>query len=112
MRETASRIVRFGGCVALWFVIVLPISPSIWALCARGWVCFAPAWTSVGEGPVACLLGFALFAPFAAVFGPLGGIEADPPSIWPEILATAILLALLITTLSLVLRRPGTSPPN
>jgi hypothetical protein len=113
MRETAARIASFGRCVAVWFVIVLPVSPSIWALCARCWVCFSPAWTSVGEEPAACLLSFAFFAPFAVIFGPLAGSEEEEsPSIWPEILLTAILLALLITTLSFVLRGRRAAPPN
>jgi hypothetical protein len=56
---------------------------------------------------------FAFSAPFVAIFGGLGGsVEDDGPSIWPEILRTAILLALLITTLSTVLRRRRASRPN
>jgi hypothetical protein len=29
MKEVASHIVRFARCVAVWFVVVLPMSPTI-----------------------------------------------------------------------------------
>jgi hypothetical protein len=98
-------VVRFARCVALWFVIVLPMSPTIWALCAKSWTCFTPAWSSVGVHPVECLAWLAFLAPFAAMFGPLAGTVEEPEDIWPDILFMARGVALLITTLRLFLRR-------
>ena len=95
MKEAALHIVRFAHCVAVWFVVVLPMSLSIWRLYAMGPACFTPAWTSVGVEPVACLLGFAFFAPFAVIFGPIAHDEEEAPSELPEVLLTAALLALL-----------------
>jgi len=56
---------------------------------------------------------FVFSTPFVAIFGGIGGsVEDDGPSIWPEILFTAILLALFIMTLSTVLSRRRESRPN
>jgi hypothetical protein len=70
-----------------------------------GPTCFTPAWTGVGEDPVICLLGFAAVAPFAVVFGPLGHEEELPPSEIPYVLLTAVILAVIFTTFSLILRK-------
>jgi organic hydroperoxide reductase OsmC/OhrA len=54
----------------------------------------------------------AYIAPFAVIFGPITHDEEEPPSLWPEVLLTAALLSLFITTLSVVLRRRKATPPS
>ena len=101
-RSFLFRAARWGRCVALWFILVLPLSPSIWRLYTMGPTCFTPAWA--GTGMLNCLTGFALFAPFAVIFGPLGHDEDLAPSELPEVLGTALFLALVLTGLSFILR--------
>jgi hypothetical protein len=96
MSILASYIARLGRCIALWFLIVLPLSPSIWALCAIGPTCFDPLWTAQGEHPAECLAGLDLLAPFAAMFGSLAHDGEEPLSKLPEVLLTAFILAVLI----------------
>ncbi|MBI2739652.1 MAG: hypothetical protein HYX38_24280 [Rhodospirillales bacterium] len=108
MKEVVSRLARFTRCLTIWFMVVLPISPSIWRLYAMGPGCFTPAWTLVKE-PTECLLGFAVVAPFAVIFGPIAHSEEETPSELPEVFLVAALLALSITTLSLVWRRARVS---
>jgi len=105
MRGVVSHIASWGRCVVLWFIIMLPLSPTVWRLYAMGPTCFTPAWAGVGVQPAACLIGFAAAAPFAVIFGPLGHDEEEAPSELPEVLLTALLLAILITTLSLIIRK-------
>jgi hypothetical protein len=100
VRVVWLHISRWGRCVALWFVIVMPLSPSIWRLYAMGPTCFTPAWTAEGANPADCLAGFALLAPFAVIFGPLDHDEEDTPSELPEVVFTAFLLAILVTAVS------------
>jgi hypothetical protein len=102
MKVTWMHIARSGRCIA--FAIALPVSPSIWALCAVGPTCFQSAWTAQGENPLECLAIVAAVAPFAAMFGPIAHDEEEPPSMLPEVLLTAFLLAILITILSALIR--------
>jgi hypothetical protein len=88
---------RWARYVVLWFVILLPISPSIWRLYAMGPTCFTPAWTAQGVDPGSCLAGFAVLAPFAVIFGPIGHDEEDPTSEILEVLLTAFVLAAVVT---------------
>jgi hypothetical protein len=105
MGAVVSQIISSGRCVALWFVAVLPLSPTVWRLCAMGPACFTSAWTGAGVEPATCLLDFAVSAPFAVIFGPLGHDEKAARSELPQVLITAACLAVLVTTLSLILRR-------
>ena len=94
-----------GRCIAIWFAIALPFSPSIWRLYANGPACFTPAWTDQGVHPATCLIEVAFFAPFAVIFGPIGHDEELPQSELPEVLLTAFFLAVLIVTLRFILKR-------
>jgi hypothetical protein len=105
-----SHVVGFGWRFVLWFVAVFPYSPSIVALYWASTYCFTPIWASTGIAPGRCLLTSAYMAPAALLIGPLAGSNQDPASAWLAVLATAFLLALLITTLGLVLRRRRRQP--
>jgi hypothetical protein len=50
------------------------------------------------------LAGFAVAAPFAVIFGPIGHDEEDPQSEVPEVLLIAFFLPVLVTGLSAVIR--------
>ena len=102
---TASHIVGFCWHVVFWFVVVMPYSPSLVALYWARTYCFTPIWASTGVAPADCLMNSVIMAPAALVIGPLAGAAEDVVRPWPAILGTALALALLITTLRLVLRR-------
>ena len=95
MSTVVSRIAAFARRVAIWFVAVLPISPSVWGLCMGARHCFTTERLELAS----CLTLSAVVAPLALIFGPLAGTVDEPINRWPDVLATALLLALLITTL-------------
>ena len=97
-------VVGFLRCVAVWFVVALPFSPSVRAV-YRDWsFCFSAQQRPFYPDPGMCLLNDAFIAPFAVIFGPLAGTVDDPINPWPAVLATALLLAVLLTTLSFFVR--------
>ena len=98
------HVSRWARRLALWFVLLLPLSPSVWRLYAMGPACFTPAWTAQGVQPADCLTMFATVAPFAVIFGPIAHEEDEDPSEVPDVLLTALLLAVLATVLSTLFR--------
>jgi hypothetical protein len=88
------RWLRYG---AVWFLIALPFSPSIYALVIGGPACFA---YSASENPIECVALIAAFAPIAAIFGPIPDDQAQPISVLPQILVTAFVVALVLTAVS------------
>lgn len=110
MKQVIAQIAGVGRCVLIWFVAVLPISPSVWALYLGGWTCFTPAWTSAGMEPATCIVIGAIIAPFAVLFGPLADTVDEPTNPWPAVLGTALLLAVLVTAVSLAIGKWGRRP--
>ena len=104
MKVILSQASHVGRCVALWFVLLLPLSPSVWRLYAMGPACFIPARTAQGVDTADCLTPYAMVAPFAVIFGPIGHDEDDSPSELPQVLLTALLLAFLATVVSAAIR--------
>jgi hypothetical protein len=98
-----STLRQMIGCIAIWFILMLPFSPSVWRVCAMGPACFTSAW--IGTDPLTCLAGFAFVAPFAVVFGPLGHDSELGPSELPEVLGTALLLAITIVGARITFRK-------
>jgi hypothetical protein len=77
--------------LALRVLVMLPLAPSVYALCKVGVYCISD------PSDWACqnLVSVALDAPFFAVFGPLAHDEEPPVTLWPEVLLTAALLAVV-----------------
>jgi hypothetical protein len=96
-----SRIGRWAACVALWYAVAVPFAPSIWALSQFGGRCFDPAFSSLGlsKGPVSCVVGMVILAPFYVMFGPIAA-DDEPPDPLPGVLLTALVLAIMLQGLS------------
>ena len=107
MSAVLSHIAGFGWRFVLWFAAVFPYCPSLASFYWASTYCFTPVWASTGVAPARCLLMSVYMAPAALTIGPLAGSKEDPAEVWRPVLATALLLALAITTFRLVLRRRG-----
>lgn len=108
MTPIMSHVIAFMRCVAVWFVVVLPFAPSVLGVYLSWSYCFS---TSHAD-PVGCFAFVTYLAPIAFVFGPLSGIVSEPINRWPDVLATALILAVFATTMSFACRklmayRPG-----
>ena len=104
MKVDWFHISHWGRCVALRFVLVLPLSPSIWSLYVTGPFCLSRPWTTHGGDPVECLFLSAMSPPFWLIVGPIAHDEVEPPSAVPKVLLTAFVFAALATVLSTVFR--------
>lgn len=100
-----SRLFGFGWRFSLRFLAGLPYAPSIVALYWASTYCFTPLWASTGISPARCLLKSAYLAPATLLIGPLATFGEDAASMWLAVLSTALLMALLMTTVSLIVRR-------
>jgi hypothetical protein len=93
-------------CVFIWLLVSLPISPLIWGLVVAAPFCFEDTVASRSYGsPGVCLAWHVMWAPFYVMFGPIGHGAEEPISPFPEVLLTALLIALLATTVSAALRK-------
>jgi hypothetical protein len=92
------RLAAWTRCVALWFMLVLPFSPSVWAVSLFGHRCFTPALGSESAGD--CMAHLVSLAPFYVLFGPIAHDEEEPPNPWPGVLLTALILAILFQWIS------------
>ncbi|HEX9325392.1 MAG TPA: hypothetical protein VF915_02680 [Reyranella sp.] len=108
MKPLVSRVLAFTRCTAVWFFAVLPFSPSVWSIYMNSSYCF----TSSRDEPVYCFLLGASLAPFALIFGPLAGTVDEPINRWPDVLLTALILAVFATTLSLAFRQRSARRPD
>ena len=90
-----GRLARWTRGVTLWFMLALPLSPSVWAVSQFGTRCFTP-----GESAGDCLAHMVLLAPFYVLFGPIAHDEEEPPNPWPDVLLTALILAILFQWVS------------
>lgn len=112
MSAVTSHIAGFGWRFALWFAAVFPYCPSLVSFYWASTYCFTPIWASTGIAPARCLLMSVYMAPAALTIGPLAGSKEDPADAWLAVLATAFVLALLITTLRLILKRHRDRAPT
>jgi hypothetical protein len=108
MKPLVSRVLAFTRCTAVWFFAVLPVSPSVWSIYMDSSYCF----TSSRDEPAYCFLLGASLAPFAVIFGPLAGTVDEPINRWPDVLLTALILAVFATTLSLAFRQRSARRPD
>jgi hypothetical protein len=97
-------IAQWATCLAVWFIVLLPLSPSVWSVYVTEPYCFSRTRTEHGGNPVECLFDSAAEAPLALLLGPIAHDEDDPPSAVPKVLAIALLMATLATALSAVVQ--------
>ena len=88
----------FLRSMAVWVLVALPFSPSIYALFRLGRGCFGPQPPGLEQSALGCLGISAVIAPFAAVFGPLSKDESPPINLWPGILLTALVIGALMAS--------------
>jgi hypothetical protein len=99
--DQVSVLRKLAICTALRVLIMLPFAPSVYAVSINALDCFAhPGLWICNKLPM-----LALFAPFLAVFGPIGEDAEDPPSPWPEIFLSALVMALVWWAGSWLVRR-------
>lgn len=110
MSAVVSHVAAFGWRFILWFAAVLPYCPSLVSFYWASTYCFTPVWASSGISPSRCLLMSVYMAP-AALISPLAGSKESSADAWLAVLATALVLALLMTMLRLILRQRGSPTP-
>jgi len=98
-----GRLARWTRGVALWFMLALPFSPSVWAVSQFGTRCLTPELGSESAGD--CLTHMVLLAPFYVLFGPIAHEEEESPNPWPGVLLTALILASLFQWISIHMTR-------
>lgn len=94
----ALAVGRWARGVAFWFAVAVPLSPSVWMVGRFGGNCFALPFSA--EDTVTCLAPGILWAPFYVLFGSLAHDAEDPPSPWPGVPITALLLAITFQALA------------
>lgn len=82
---------KWSISAALRVIVMLPFAPSVYAFSTSARTCFAYPTSWVCHD----LLMIALVAPLSLIFGPLSHDDAPPRTPWPEILLTAMLMAIV-----------------
>jgi hypothetical protein len=91
-----SGTLRWLRCIVIWFLVALPFSPSIWGLAFAGSDCFNKV-ANPHQDPAACLMTIAIFVPVGVIVGPVVHDQDAPINRVPEVLLTALGIALLST---------------
>jgi hypothetical protein len=82
---------KFALSAALWFLVALPFSPSLYVLCAAGVRC-----SSHGvSDKLGCFFDAAALspaAPYVLLLGPIAHNDEPPPNPYPGILGIALTL--------------------
>ena len=97
--EAVNRAGALAKSTLLWALLTLPAAPSIYVIAAHGNRCFGAQPSGLEQSPIECLITFAALAPIAALFGGLAHDDVDPPSMWPGILTTAIIIGGIVAVL-------------